>query len=318
MADTDTPLPTPDALNQLPAEDLLALLTRLKREVTREVVDACLARQAEMVPLLRAFLKDDSTWDPEASDGVWWGIVHAVFLLGEMQGPEAAAALVEALKRLDDETAADGPWDWLDGYWPAHFRNKREHARADLRALALDPAAYYQARGIACDCLLADAQEQGGETLENTLDWLVERVTDPEEHPDLRGGVGTSLLSFPRPRYREALEQLGREATGTVFPYFVLTDVREAYRKASRPEWETHFADPLAFYSPEALAAYRAQRKRDSSAPAPAFTRLAPSPSLAQAEPSVAFGPVRKPPKVGRNEPCPCGSGKKYKKCCGS
>jgi hypothetical protein len=27
--------------------------------------------------------------------------------------------------------------------------------------------------------------------------------------------------------------------------------------------------------------------------------------------------PYRAPPKVGRNEPCPCGSGKKYKKCCG-
>lgn len=26
---------------------------------------------------------------------------------------------------------------------------------------------------------------------------------------------------------------------------------------------------------------------------------------------------VRDKPKVGRNEPCPCGSGKKYKKCCG-
>ncbi len=26
---------------------------------------------------------------------------------------------------------------------------------------------------------------------------------------------------------------------------------------------------------------------------------------------------VRKGPKVGRNDPCPCGSGKKYKKCCG-
>jgi SEC-C motif-containing protein len=26
----------------------------------------------------------------------------------------------------------------------------------------------------------------------------------------------------------------------------------------------------------------------------------------------------RAQPKVGRNEPCPCGSGKKYKKCCGS
>ena len=26
---------------------------------------------------------------------------------------------------------------------------------------------------------------------------------------------------------------------------------------------------------------------------------------------------VRNAPKVGRNDPCPCGSGKKYKKCCG-
>jgi SEC-C motif-containing protein len=26
---------------------------------------------------------------------------------------------------------------------------------------------------------------------------------------------------------------------------------------------------------------------------------------------------TREVPKVGRNDPCPCGSGKKYKKCCG-
>lgn len=28
--------------------------------------------------------------------------------------------------------------------------------------------------------------------------------------------------------------------------------------------------------------------------------------------------PFRAPPKPGRNDPCPCGSGKKYKKCCGA
>ncbi len=27
---------------------------------------------------------------------------------------------------------------------------------------------------------------------------------------------------------------------------------------------------------------------------------------------------IRPTPKVGRNEPCPCGSGKKHKKCCGA
>ena len=27
--------------------------------------------------------------------------------------------------------------------------------------------------------------------------------------------------------------------------------------------------------------------------------------------------PVRKEKSIGRNDPCPCGSGKKYKNCCG-
>jgi SEC-C motif-containing protein len=32
----------------------------------------------------------------------------------------------------------------------------------------------------------------------------------------------------------------------------------------------------------------------------------------------VGTGPItRSSPKVGRNDPCPCGSEKKYKKCCG-
>ena len=32
---------------------------------------------------------------------------------------------------------------------------------------------------------------------------------------------------------------------------------------------------------------------------------------------TVAVPPVRRGPKVGRNEPCPCGSGRKFKRCCG-
>jgi preprotein translocase subunit SecA len=33
--------------------------------------------------------------------------------------------------------------------------------------------------------------------------------------------------------------------------------------------------------------------------------------------PEVNRTVVRETPKVGRNDPCPCGSGKKYKNCCG-
>ncbi len=38
---------------------------------------------------------------------------------------------------------------------------------------------------------------------------------------------------------------------------------------------------------------------------------------LAPYSPPPAEEPYVAPPKVGRNDPCPCGSGKKYKKCCG-
>jgi preprotein translocase subunit SecA len=38
----------------------------------------------------------------------------------------------------------------------------------------------------------------------------------------------------------------------------------------------------------------------------------------AEDQPEGARQPVlRQGPKVGRNDPCPCGSGKKFKQCCG-
>lgn len=41
--------------------------------------------------------------------------------------------------------------------------------------------------------------------------------------------------------------------------------------------------------------------------------------AMAGRRPGQRLGPVvREAPKVGRNDPCPCGSGKKYKRCCGA
>jgi preprotein translocase subunit SecA len=41
-----------------------------------------------------------------------------------------------------------------------------------------------------------------------------------------------------------------------------------------------------------------------------------PGAAISERRAPVAHGPADQP-KVGRNDPCPCGSGKKYKKCCG-
>ena len=38
---------------------------------------------------------------------------------------------------------------------------------------------------------------------------------------------------------------------------------------------------------------------------------------IAQSAPKIPQNPIRNDMKVGRNDPCPCGSGKKFKQCHG-
>jgi preprotein translocase subunit SecA len=65
--------------------------------------------------------------------------------------------------------------------------------------------------------------------------------------------------------------------------------------------------------SEEQLAEQR--RRRAERAPAQRFQFSAPAKSTAPQKPVTV---VHKDVKVGRNDPCPCGSGKKYKKCHGA
>jgi preprotein translocase subunit SecA len=62
---------------------------------------------------------------------------------------------------------------------------------------------------------------------------------------------------------------------------------------------------------------------QESRTPAPAFAgpvggSSAPRPARIGGDDAPVRTVRRDEPKVGRNDPCPCGSGKKYKKCHGA
>ena len=60
------------------------------------------------------------------------------------------------------------------------------------------------------------------------------------------------------------------------------------------------------------------RRRRDEAARRMAFNRAEPAAERGNGQPRTRPETVvRATPKVGRNEPCPCGSGRKYKHCCG-
>ena len=79
------------------------------------------------------------------------------------------------------------------------------------------------------------------------------------------------------------------------------------------------FENMLANLSDVARATGPESGPASSLAPPPgALGGPAPEIPAEPESPRVATPVMREAPKVGRNDPCPCGSGKKYKKCCGA
>lgn len=72
--------------------------------------------------------------------------------------------------------------------------------------------------------------------------------------------------------------------------------------------------DPTAVQDPDAWRMRRSASLSDDVAGLYAYWARA----RKQTAPEVKISEVSAPAKIGRNDPCPCGSGKKYKKCCAS
>jgi preprotein translocase subunit SecA len=77
-------------------------------------------------------------------------------------------------------------------------------------------------------------------------------------------------------------------------------------------------ATPITMNKAEAVSAFGGSRAAAATmpSPGPASSRQGPAPARTGGD-DVIKTVRREEPKVGRNDPCPCGSGKKYKKCHG-
>jgi preprotein translocase subunit SecA len=93
--------------------------------------------------------------------------------------------------------------------------------------------------------------------------------------------------------------------------HFAQDDVRDAFLRAiDKPGWERR-NDPWVFYTPAAIEKRLQRWEKEDAGPDEGEWEDEDDFPEEMAEPYV-----RAAPKVGRNDPCPCGSGRKYKKCC--
>ncbi|MBD3421181.1 MAG: preprotein translocase subunit SecA [Chitinivibrionales bacterium] len=104
--------------------------------------------------------------------------------------------------------------------------------------------------------------------------------------------------------FAELRSTIARQVTMNIFRY---DDVVEQQDRMGLNRAQTEHDSYNVFAGPGSAPA------SDGSVPAAARKRRMITNRAGGGKPA----PVRAPQQVGRNDPCPCGSGKKYKKCCG-
>ncbi len=321
----DLPEMSAEELGQLDDEALFQRLREYGDLLPRSVIEAAIARGPALVPLLREHLLGSEAWGDSGDEDDWWGLLHCINVLGGIPGPAAADALVEALA-LTEREQDDALWEWADETWPALFRNKFALVRDRLLDLARDSERFWYTRTMAMLSLVHGAEQAGPGALAPVLEQLAGLLANPDDDLELLDMIAYQLLDYPRPAHRQALEAYAAMLAARRMTGVEPAQVEAAYRRGS--DDPDPVQEPLDFYAPEQILA-RQQRLYDQL--------QADLEADAEDEGGVWDGEdwdsedrkrpldwpespgepyVRNAPKVGRNDPCPCGSGKKYKKCC--
>jgi hypothetical protein len=298
-----------ESLAALGNRELIDLLIQDEDRVPRNVIDEFARRGDLAVADLEARFLPPEAWAHAVALGAWWLRLHAAMIFGLIPTANAECALVRWMRRMA-EAGDENLQEWLSAQWPALLQNKPNAMAEQLRALCTDRVLDWYMRGNAMDALVATAERRGPAALEAELAWVARLAADEDEDWDTRVVAGNLLLDFPRSAHRALLESLALRQSG-LGASFMLDDVREAYAAGrDSPEW-MRFQNPWQFYEPEVIAARQHRWAEERKVDALRHERARDNGQLELAVPSV-----RKVPKIGRNDPCPCGSGRKYKKCC--
>jgi len=299
-------------LDALDAGQLIDLMSADEDRVPRNVIDACANLGEAMLDALEPWTRTGG--DADESDGEWWLRIHAVMILGLMSSERAGDLMMQFIKYLDRDRDGDLQ-DWLAGYWPALCKNKPTSTIRQFQRWCEDSSLDWYVRSNIAEAVLAAAQGNDDLSFEETLDWLAEMVANEEEDWDFRLSAANYLLDFPRQQDKAALEDLAMRQQG-LGASFDSEDVAKAFREPrQKPAWE-RFKNPWEFYQPGAIAERQRRWREELSDEFP--QSFDPTSLFADNpfQPGLQQPFMRDTPKVGRNDPCPCGSGRKFKKCC--
>jgi hypothetical protein len=324
------------AYHEKTTDELIDLLTKEEDRVTLEHIQELIARPDAVEPL-REILRDDFYWY-EAKNFEWWVEYHAFTILSATRNPELLPDLLNALR-----PAYKTCFDYLTEIAAVALAYFGEQAVEPLMRFVIENQGRHRDNS-SCTYLRTDAVTaltrialEHPASRRKVTDFLCSLLTDPkEDDPEFLGFIVDDAVTLDRERglaaAREAYERkaIDESICGN---YQQMVKFSEEH---SGPEHWPYTQDLFEFYHPEQIAARQEQwakekEEEERSAAKKRKEELAraarPSPPPAPPAPAPYVAPdgysqtedsaLVRQEKIGRNDPCPCGSGKKYKKCCG-
>lgn len=284
-------------------------LERYSPHFPAEALALALDHREEVAPHLLGVLAQLAADPTMMADEDDWALhMWAMHLLAAWRDTRAYAPLV-ALAHHDEDTLEMLLGDVVTESLPACLASVCDGNTAPLRALFEDSAACFWSRLAALEALKIRVLE-GDDDRQTLIDYLMiqglahatrlrapDVVSERDEEIDAIVNVAADIGAIELRPHIESWY-----ADGLLDPQIV-----------DSPDWTlARLAEPLATHQARMLERGRGYVRNVRLAigwmwredPAPAWV------------PPVTL--VRTEPKVGRNDPCTCGSGKKYKKCCGA
>jgi hypothetical protein len=308
---THEPIPTPVA--KMPPDQVLIELGRDRTAHPLEALESAEAHRTVLVQPLLQLLERCVTDPDSASEAEAHLFCYGLYLMAKWRETRAYQVVIRWLSLPDAvSTRLSGDVSTQDG-----ARILAAVCDGDLepiKRLVLNRDADELSRGVAVAALalLAVWAEVPRDTILDYFAWLaregLERQTsyvwgalaaesaDIEAlavFPDLRLAYDQGLID-PQVIGRSELDEVEASPRGALVER--MKDRHPPiHNVAEATSWWARFEERASSQRAEELAALAAARDLDDK----------------------AVQPYRAPVKVGRNEPCSCGSGKKFKKCCG-
>lgn len=294
--------PYPKEPHQLiSASDILGDLEYPLKAFPEAAIQAALSRREEMTPLLLKIL-EDAVVMYESEDVNYMAPLFSLYILSQFREQKAFPLIIE-LARLPEKKLDQIIGDCLTENLHQFIGSTYDGNLEMIKALVEDPQVCIWSRSAALRSLLVLFK---AEILER--DFILSYIKDLFHHPsfvDDEDAMATLISAacdlYPDEIYTEIKEAYDKDRVNTTW-----IGIKDVDRTLQLGKEEVLRKDIYESSHCDLITDVIEQTNRWAYAKEPERKTLF--------DVSTTF--KRNTPKVGRNDPCVCGSGKKYKKCC--